>query len=172
MGFQNCQHLCYFRNINLSVWLPFEILDVLLPYRGLQIQSKQLFLNYVNKSQTSCLKTVSHFNFVRIFSYQAQDVSCLVENSIESGGKLSNREEPSQKVHGMGFKASTQIMIFSVRKYGLHQKKKWFALCGHSIMDFMQMLIILHLDKVLERILCQKILKQKVSQTNGKPYRT
>lgn len=69
MGFQNCVSTCYFRNINLSGWLPFEILDVLLPYRELQVQSKSLFLNYVNKSQASCLKTVSHFNFVRIFSY-------------------------------------------------------------------------------------------------------
>lgn len=68
MGFQNCVST-YVILETLSGWLPFEILDVLLPYRELQVQSKSLFLNYVNKSQASCLKTVSHFNFVRIFSY-------------------------------------------------------------------------------------------------------
>lgn len=56
----------------------------------------------------------------------------------------------------MSFQASTLDHDF-LRRYGLHQKKKkneWFALCEHTIMDFIEMLAALHLDTILKKILC------------------
>lgn len=46
-------------------------------------------------------------------------------------------------------------MAFTKKK----KKKKWFALCDHTIMDFMEMLIILHLDKGLQRFATDIVLE-------------
>lgn len=53
----------------------------------------------------------------------------------------------------MSFKASTVDYDFLSKKVWPLQNE-WFALCEHTIMDFIEILTALHVDTILKRILC------------------